>query len=212
MVASFCYLGDMLSAAGGCELSTTTRVKTSWKNFKELKPVLSSHHLSFKTRGHVYSSCVRSTMLHASETWPVTKSCLLRLQQNDRAMIRQICNVKPQDTATIRSTELLAWLGIEGLDLILKERRLRWYGHVERSNGAVKTAFDIQVNGKCGPGRPKMTWKQLTERDCREWKLSAIGPHDRDTWRSGVRSTMRAASQLPGRGPTVVDMAPVSAC
>ena len=29
-----------------------------------------------------------------------------------------------------------------------------------------------------------MTWKQLTERDCREWKLSAINPHDRDTWRS----------------------------
>ena len=27
VVASFCYLGDMLSAAGGCELSTTTRVK-----------------------------------------------------------------------------------------------------------------------------------------------------------------------------------------
>ena len=58
----------------------------------------------------------------------------------------------------------------------------------------------------------KMTWKQLTERDCREWKLSAINPHDRDTWRSGVRSAMHAASQLPGRGPTVVDMAPVPAC
>ena len=52
-----------------------------------------------------------------------------------------------------------------------------------------------------------MTWKQLTERDRKEWKLSAIDPHDRDTWRSGVRSAMRAASQLPGRGPTVVDMA-----
>ena len=87
----------------------------------------------------------------------------------------------------------------------------RWYGHVERSNGAVKTAFDIQVNGKRGPGRPKMTWKQLTERDRREWKLSAIDPHDRDSWRSGVRSAMRAASQLPGRGPTVVDMAPIPA-
>ena len=51
---------------------------------------------------------------------------------------------------------------------------------MERSNGAVKTALDIQVNGKRGPGRPKMTWKQLTERDRREWKLSAIDPHDRD--------------------------------
>ena len=71
------------------------------------------------------------------------------------------------------------WLGIEDLDLILKERRLRWYGHVEGSNGAVKTASDIRVDGKHGPGRPKMTWKQLTERDYREWKLSAINSHIR---------------------------------
>ena len=176
----------MLSAGGGCELSTTTCVKTAWKKFKKLIPVLSSRHLSFKTLGRVYSTCVRSVMLHASETWPVTKPCPQRLQRNDRAMIRQTCNVKPQDTATIRSIELLARLGIEDLGLILKERRLRWYGYVERSNDAVKTAFDIQVNGKCGPGRPKMTWKQLTERDHRERKLSAINPHDRDTWGSGA--------------------------
>ena len=163
VVASFCYLGDMLSAAGGCELSTTTHVKIAWKKFKDLLPVLSSRHLSFKTRGCVYSSCVRSAMLHASETWPLTKPNLQRLQRNDRAMIRQNCNVRPRDIVTTRSNELLARLGIEDLDLILKERRLRWYGHVERSNGAVKTAFHIQVDGKRGPGRLKMTWKQLTE-------------------------------------------------
>ena len=57
-----------------------------------------------------------------------------------------------------------------------------------------------------------MTWKQLTERDCREWKLCAIDPHDRDTWRSGVRSAMHAGSQQPGRGPTDVDIALVPAC
>ena len=152
VVAYFCYLGDMLSAAGDCELSTTTHVKTAWKKFKEWLPVLSSRHLSFKTCGHVYSSCVWSAMLHASETWPLTKPNLQRLQRNDRAMIRQICNVRPQDIVTTRSNELLARLGIENLDLILKERRLRWYGHEERSNGAVKTAFHIQVEGKRGPG------------------------------------------------------------
>ena len=53
--------------------------------------------------------------------------------------------------------------------------------------------------------------KQLTERDRREWKLSAVDPHDRDTWRSGVRSAVCAASQLLGRRLTVVDMAPVPA-
>ena len=111
-------------------------------------------------------------MLYARETWLLTKQNLQGLQRNDRAMIRQICNVKPQDTGTIWSNELIGQLGIEDLDLILKERRLCWYGHMESSNGAVdKKACDIQVDGKHGPGRPKMTWKQLTERDCRGLKL-----------------------------------------
>ena len=82
---------------------------------------------------------------------------------------------------------------------------------MECSNDAVKTAFDIQVDGKHGPVRPNMTWKQLIERDCMEWKLLAIDPHDTDTWRSGVRSAMRAAKQLPGMGPMDVEIAPVPA-
>ena len=96
-------------------------------------------------------------MLHASETWLMTKPNLRCLQRNDRAMIRQICNVKLQDIVTTRSNELLERLGIEDLELILKERRLHWYVHMERSNSAVKIAFDIQVDGKHGLERPEMT-------------------------------------------------------
>ena len=42
-------------------------------------------------------------------------------------------------------------------------------------------------------------------------RVEAINPHDRNMWRSGVRSAMRAASQLSGRGPTGVDVGPVPA-
>ena len=155
-----------------------------------------SLYLSFKTRGRVSSSCVRSSVLHASETWPLTKPNLQRLQRNDRAMIRQICNVRPQDIVTTRSSELLAWLGFEDLDRILKDRRLRWYGQMERSNSAVSLSHT-------GWGKA-WTWEaqddmEAAERYCREWKLSAINSHDRHTWRPGVRSTMRAASQLSGK-------------
>ena len=82
---------------------------------------------------------------------------------------------------------------------------------MERSNGAVKSACDIQVYEKRGHGRPKITWQQLTERDRREWKFSAINPYGRHTWRSGVRFTMRAASQPDERRPIDVDVAPVPA-
>ena len=108
-------------------------------------------------------------------------------------------------------SELLAKLELEDLDLILIERRLRWFGHVERSSGAVRTACDIQIEGRLGAGRPKLTWKKLTEKDCREWKLTTVDPQERSTWRSGVRSAMHAASQLPGKEPTDVDDAPAPA-
>ena len=69
-------------------------------------------------------------MLHASETWPLTKT---NLQRYDRVMIRQICSIKPEDVETVRSSELLAKVELEDLALILRERRLHWFGHVERS-------------------------------------------------------------------------------
>ena len=55
----------------------------------------------------------------------------------------------------MRSRELLGKL--EDLDLILGERGLRWFGHVERSSDAIRTACDIQVDGRQGPERPKIT-------------------------------------------------------
>ena len=102
--------------------------------------------------------------------------------------------ISSHKTLSPSGPELLAQLGIGDLDLILKERRLWWYGQVERFKGAVKTTCDISVDGKRGSGRPKMTWKQLTETDRREWKLLAIDSHDRYTWMSGVGSAMCAAS------------------
>ena len=38
------------------------------------------------------------------------------------------------------------------------------------------TACDIQIDGRLGEGRPKLTWKKLTEKDCREWKLTTVDP------------------------------------
>ena len=80
-----------------------------------------------------------------------------------------------------------------------------------RSSGAIRTACDIQIDGRRGAGMPKLTWKKLTERDCREWNLTTVDPQERSTWRSGVRSAMRAASQLPRKGPTDGDDAPAPA-
>ena len=62
-----------------------------------------------------------------------------------------------------------------------------------------------------GAGRPKLTWQNLTETNCREWKHTTVDCQERRNWRSDVRSAMHAASKLPGREPTDVDDAPAPA-
>ena len=124
VVASFCYLGDMLSAAGGCELPTTTRVKNRLEEvqgsatsplftpplFQNMWPCV---QLLCAERN---APCQRDLAIDKAEPPASAAKC--------RAMIRQICNVRPQDIVTTRSIELLVRIDIEDLDLILKERRL----------------------------------------------------------------------------------------
>ena len=122
VIPEFCYLGDMLSAGGGCELASIARFK-----FHQLLPLLANRHLSLLTRGRVYSTYVRSAMLHAAETWPVTVSTLNRLRRNDLAMIRWMCNIKTNDN--VCSHSLLSKLGIRDVEVVLRTSRMRWFGH-----------------------------------------------------------------------------------
>ena len=47
----FCYLGDMLSAGGGCELAAVTSCKCAWNKFCQLLPFLTNFNLPLVTRG-----------------------------------------------------------------------------------------------------------------------------------------------------------------
>ena len=99
-------------------------------------------------------------MLHVSETSPLARPYLQRLQCNDTAMIRQICNVKPDDVATVRSKKLSAQLEIDYVVVNLRGKKAFncWFVHVEQFSGAIKAVCDMQIEGERGPGRPKTTW------------------------------------------------------
>jgi len=76
----------------------------------------------------LYSSCVRSSMLHGSETWPVRKENEVALQRAEMRMVRWMCGVKLQDR--VPSKELRGKLELEDIISVLQRNRLRWYGHV----------------------------------------------------------------------------------
>ena len=80
VVASFCCLGGMLSAGGGCGVAVAARVGAAWRGFRELLPVLASRRLSCGVCGCVCGSCVRGAVLRALGAWPFVGTGLPRLQ------------------------------------------------------------------------------------------------------------------------------------
>ena len=130
--------------------------------------LLTSRHISPKSRGQVYSSCVRSAMLHGSETWGPNASELQRLRQNDRSMVRWICGVSAHDD--IPSDQLLEKLGLADITTVLRWGRLRWAGHVERA----PSNTGIGMVGNLVPGkRGSRLWKAIRPTsvtvDCQTW-------------------------------------------
>ena len=91
-------------------------------------PLLTNNDVSLIMRGRLYSSCVRSSMLHGSETWPVRKENVVALQRAEMRMVWWMCGIKLIDR--FPSKELRERLGIDDIALVLQQNRLRWYGYV----------------------------------------------------------------------------------
>jgi len=73
LVDKFCYLGDMLSVDGDADAAVETRIRTGWNKFRQLVSLLTNRDIWLIVRGRSYSSCVRSSMLHGSKTWPIKR-------------------------------------------------------------------------------------------------------------------------------------------
>ena len=166
-----------MDAGGGCSLSTKVRAKVAWGRFRQLLPILTNRSISFATRGYVFNACIRPVLLYGSECWAMRNEDKLRLQRNDRAMIRWICGVKPG--VRTNSNTLLNQLNIPPIESLLRARRLRWFGHVKRSEGWIKKCTEIDVEGTRGKGRPRKSWKQTINGDLKDWNLQETMAEDR---------------------------------
>ena len=82
-VSEFCYLGDMFSAGGGCELAAVTPCKCDKGVLLPAPPLLTNRSLPLADRGRVYSTCVKNVMLHPVETWAMTAATQNSLWRND---------------------------------------------------------------------------------------------------------------------------------
>ena len=80
----------MLSVDDDADAAVEARIRIGWNKFSELVPLLTNMEVSLIMRGKLFSSCVQSSMLHGSETWPARKENVVALQRAEMRMVRWI--------------------------------------------------------------------------------------------------------------------------
>ena len=66
-VSEFTYLGDRVSASGGCEAAVTARTRCRWATFRECGELLYGRRFPLKLNGTVHKSYIRPAILYGSE-------------------------------------------------------------------------------------------------------------------------------------------------
>ena len=68
-VRKFTYLGDKVSADGGCEAAVTARTRCGWTKLRECCELAHGRRFPLKQKLAVHQSYVRPAILYGGEAW-----------------------------------------------------------------------------------------------------------------------------------------------
>ncbi|XP_065186027.1 uncharacterized protein LOC135816855 [Sycon ciliatum] len=133
---SFTYLGSAIHRDGLSSHDVQARIGKASKAFGSLKQaVFENRSLSLQCRRRVYVAVVLSTLLYGAETWTTKAPDLRHLNLFHHQCVRSIVGVSRRqqwETHATSTAHAKTLGGPEDTGHIVRERRLRWLGHVVR--------------------------------------------------------------------------------
>ena len=188
-VHEFTYLGSVISDTLSLETELNSRIgKASTTLARLTKRVWENSKLTDHTKVQVYRACVLSTLLYACETWTLKAHQERRLHVFHMRCLRRILGISWEDK--VPNSSVLARANTPSMYTLLKQRRLRWLGHVCRmEDGRIPKdlLYGELASGKRPRGRPLLRYKDICKRDLKAtsidtttWETTVT---DRDTWR-----------------------------
>lgn len=189
-VDSFVYLGQLLTEDAKCDKEILRRISIARGTFNKMKSTLINNHINLETRKRILKCYVWSTLFYGVETWTVTTTLEKRLEAFEMWTYRKM--LKLSWTEKVKNEEVLQRMNEKRkLINILKDRKLKYFGHLIRLNNIYRTLLEGYIDGKRGRGRPRMSWyDNIKEWTGMRYERATRTAMDRDKWRATVSSNV----------------------
>ncbi|XP_063534978.1 uncharacterized protein LOC134744961 [Cydia strobilella] len=201
-VDHFCYLGSTTTSNLCNNREIDTRIGRAATTFGKLsKRVWTNNRLTMSTKVHVYQACVLSILLYASETWTTYSKQERRLNAFHMRCLRIILGVTWRDRVT--NEAVLSKTNCYSITAMLKQRRLRWLGHVHRMDPdrlPREVMLGQIAEAKRPVGRPVLRFKDSCKRDMNGFSIPTNRWEERaemrPEWRRNLREGMAKHDEL----------------
>ena len=156
-------------------------------------------NISLAVKIRLYESLVVSTLLYSAEVWPLSVTQMKKLEATHHKFQRRLLGITWRDK--VRNEDIRTKTGSRKLEDIIKERRLRWLGHVLRMDDSrtARQARQWELKGyKRKPGRPRKNWVDVIKRDLKDmdltWDEAETLADDKADWRQRVAQCTRLSA------------------
>ena len=198
---TFTYLGSKISSNLSLDAELNARIGKAASTMAKLsKRVWENKKLTINTKVKVYNACVLSTLLYGSEAWTLYSSQERKLHTFYMRCLRRLLGITWQDR--IRNEDILERAGARSMGCILKQKRLRWLGHICRmEDGRIPKdlLFGELASGARPTGRPSLRFKDICKRDLKDCNIDPANlqttTSDRNKWRLLTKQGCRQSEE-----------------
>ena len=148
-VHSFKYLGSIISDEGS-KPEILARIAQTTAAMAKLKSIWSNRNITVRSKIRLMRSVVISIFLYACESWTLTADTERRVRAVEMRCFRRLLGISYKDHITNEEVKRRVQNEIGPYtDLLstVRQRKLKWYGHVSRSAGLAETFLQGTVQG-----------------------------------------------------------------
>ena len=192
-VTSFTFLGSVIEKEGKCDMEINRRVAIGKAAMNGLEKIWKDKHVSIDTKKRLVKALIIPTVTYGSETWTMTKKMKKKINACEMWIWRKMQRISWMEKRT--NDWVRMDIGIEKeetLQQTVLRAKLRFFGHVMRSDGLEKEMMLAYGEGRRKQGRPRKKWMdeihETTGMNLAELRDATA---DRRKWRGLTRTVAR---------------------
>jgi hypothetical protein len=136
------------------------------------KIFFSSRLISKNLKIKIYKTIILPVVLYGCKTWSLTFGQEHRLRVFEKRVLRKIFGPKREEDGSLRKLhhDVHSMFSSSNIVRVIKSRRMRWAGHVERMGEGIGVYRDLvaRPEGKRPLGRSRRRWEDNIKMDLTE--------------------------------------------